>query len=217
MDGSLPQGVFFAFDLGFDKVQEKRLLRLRARVCGRGEAREDHRPSQLGPGLRFLVFSTPRSRHKWVQVPRYHHQGSTPYQTDTCLKILGMRYSSTVLPGFDAFAPLGFGVQFYLEEKKGNIDYLGWSGKQDSDYSDDVNLVQIYPNSTHSNRLFRTLCARKAAVLSLISRCRPCKRVVQDRTPPNPPLQVTFQRLYVTFQRLKVTFQRLYVTFQRLY
>lgn len=34
-------------------------------------------------------------------------------------------------------------VQFYLEEKKGNIDYLGWSGKQDSDYSDDVNLVTV--------------------------------------------------------------------------
>ena len=35
------------------------------------------------------------------------------------------------------------GVQYYLEEKAGNIDYLGWAGKQDSDYSDDVNLVTV--------------------------------------------------------------------------
>ena len=34
-------------------------------------------------------------------------------------------------------------VQFYLEEKKGTINYLGWQGKQDSDYSDDVNLVTV--------------------------------------------------------------------------
>jgi poly(U)-specific endoribonuclease len=34
-------------------------------------------------------------------------------------------------------------VQFYLEEKKGAINYLGWKGKQDSDYSDDVNLVTV--------------------------------------------------------------------------
>ena len=34
-------------------------------------------------------------------------------------------------------------VQYYLEEKAGNIDYLGWAGKQDSDYSDDVNLVTV--------------------------------------------------------------------------
>lgn len=34
-------------------------------------------------------------------------------------------------------------VQYYLEEKKGNIDYLGWVGKQDSDYDDDVNIVTV--------------------------------------------------------------------------
>ena len=34
-------------------------------------------------------------------------------------------------------------MQYYLEEKAGNIDYLGWVGKQDSDYSDDVNLVTV--------------------------------------------------------------------------
>ena len=34
-------------------------------------------------------------------------------------------------------------VQFYLEEKKGNIDYLGWVGRQDGDYTDDVNLVSV--------------------------------------------------------------------------
>lgn len=34
-------------------------------------------------------------------------------------------------------------VQYYLEEQKGNIDYLGWVGKQDSDYDDDVNIVTV--------------------------------------------------------------------------
>ncbi|KAL1511563.1 hypothetical protein AB1Y20_006357 [Prymnesium parvum] len=34
-------------------------------------------------------------------------------------------------------------VQFYLEELKGNIDYLGWTGRQDGDYSDDVNIVSV--------------------------------------------------------------------------
>jgi hypothetical protein len=34
-------------------------------------------------------------------------------------------------------------IQYYQEEQKGNIDYLGWVGKQDSDYSDDVNLVTV--------------------------------------------------------------------------
>lgn len=34
-------------------------------------------------------------------------------------------------------------VQYYLEEAKGNIDYLGWSGKRDSDYEDDVNMVTV--------------------------------------------------------------------------
>ena len=34
-------------------------------------------------------------------------------------------------------------VQYYLEEKKGNINYMGWVGKQDSDYDDDVNLATI--------------------------------------------------------------------------
>merc|ERR1712194_87567 len=30
-----------------------------------------------------------------------------------------------------------------MGEKKGNINYLGWQGKQDSDYSDDVNIVTV--------------------------------------------------------------------------
>lgn len=34
-------------------------------------------------------------------------------------------------------------VQYYLEEKKGTINYLGWTGRQDSDYDDDVNLVTV--------------------------------------------------------------------------
>jgi len=34
-------------------------------------------------------------------------------------------------------------VQFYLEEKKGNIDYLGWQGKQDSDHADDCNVASV--------------------------------------------------------------------------
>jgi len=34
-------------------------------------------------------------------------------------------------------------VQFYLEEKKGKINYLGWSGRQDSDYDDDVHIVTV--------------------------------------------------------------------------
>jgi len=34
-------------------------------------------------------------------------------------------------------------VQYYLEEKKGNINYIGWAGKQDSDYSDDCHIVSI--------------------------------------------------------------------------
>ena len=34
-------------------------------------------------------------------------------------------------------------VQYYLEEKRGKINYLGWSGKQDTDYTDDVNLVTV--------------------------------------------------------------------------
>ena len=34
-------------------------------------------------------------------------------------------------------------IQYYLEEKKGNINYEGWVGKQDQDYSDDVNLVSV--------------------------------------------------------------------------
>jgi len=34
-------------------------------------------------------------------------------------------------------------VQYYLEEKAGRIDYLGWKGKQDHDYDDDVNLVTV--------------------------------------------------------------------------
>jgi poly(U)-specific endoribonuclease len=34
-------------------------------------------------------------------------------------------------------------VQYFIEEKKGNINYLGWTGKQDSDYADDVHLVNV--------------------------------------------------------------------------
>ena len=34
-------------------------------------------------------------------------------------------------------------IQYYIEEKKGNIDYLGWVGKQDQDNGDDVNLVSV--------------------------------------------------------------------------
>lgn len=34
-------------------------------------------------------------------------------------------------------------IQYYLEEKKGKINYLGWTGKQDSDYDDDVNMVTV--------------------------------------------------------------------------
>ena len=34
-------------------------------------------------------------------------------------------------------------VQYYLEEQKGNIDYLGFVGRQDSDYNDDVNIVTV--------------------------------------------------------------------------
>jgi poly(U)-specific endoribonuclease len=34
-------------------------------------------------------------------------------------------------------------LQFYLEEKKGNVNYLGWAGKQDRDYSDDCNIVSV--------------------------------------------------------------------------
>ena len=30
-----------------------------------------------------------------------------------------------------------------MEEQKGNIDYQGWAGKQDSDYDDDVNIVTV--------------------------------------------------------------------------
>ena len=60
--------------------------------------------------------------HNWVQV--------------TCFPpaLLGMHVHVHLL---DA------GPQYYLEEKKGNIDYLGWVGKQDSDYDDDVNIVTV--------------------------------------------------------------------------
>ena len=34
-------------------------------------------------------------------------------------------------------------VQYYVEEQKGKINYLGWTGRQDSDYSDDVHLVTV--------------------------------------------------------------------------
>mmetsp|Transcript_20258 Transcript_20258/g.29736 ORF Transcript_20258/g.29736 Transcript_20258/m.29736 type:complete len:412 (+) Transcript_20258:61-1296(+) len=34
-------------------------------------------------------------------------------------------------------------IQYYIEEQKGKIDYQGWSGKQDSDLSDDVHLVTV--------------------------------------------------------------------------
>lgn len=34
-------------------------------------------------------------------------------------------------------------LQFYREEAKGNINYLGWAGKQDQDYSDDCNVVSV--------------------------------------------------------------------------
>ncbi len=34
-------------------------------------------------------------------------------------------------------------IQYYIEEKKGNIDYLGWVGQQDRDNGDDVNLVSV--------------------------------------------------------------------------
>jgi len=34
-------------------------------------------------------------------------------------------------------------VQYYMEEQAGRIDYLGWKGMQDSDYSDDVNIVTV--------------------------------------------------------------------------
>jgi len=34
-------------------------------------------------------------------------------------------------------------IQYYLEEKKGKIDYLGYKGRQDSDYSDDVHIVTV--------------------------------------------------------------------------
>ena len=34
-------------------------------------------------------------------------------------------------------------IQYYIEEKKGSIDYLGWVGKQDQDNGDDVNLVSV--------------------------------------------------------------------------
>jgi hypothetical protein len=34
-------------------------------------------------------------------------------------------------------------IQYYVEEKKGNIDYLGWVGKQDQNNGDDVNLVSV--------------------------------------------------------------------------
>ena len=33
--------------------------------------------------------------------------------------------------------------RYYIEEKNGNIDYLGWVGKQDRDNGDDVNLVSV--------------------------------------------------------------------------
>ena len=32
---------------------------------------------------------------------------------------------------------------FSVEEAKGNINYLGWAGKQDLDYSDDCNIVSV--------------------------------------------------------------------------
>jgi len=34
-------------------------------------------------------------------------------------------------------------IQYYIEEKKGKIDYLGYKGRQDSDYSDDVHVVTV--------------------------------------------------------------------------
>lgn len=34
-------------------------------------------------------------------------------------------------------------LQYWKEEAAGNINYEGWVGKQDSDYSDDVNLVSV--------------------------------------------------------------------------
>ena len=30
-----------------------------------------------------------------------------------------------------------------MEEKKGNIDYLGWTGRQDRHQKDDVNVVTV--------------------------------------------------------------------------
>ena len=34
-------------------------------------------------------------------------------------------------------------VQFYLEEKKGNVNYLGWTGRQDRHADDDVHVVTV--------------------------------------------------------------------------
>ena len=46
--------------------------------------------------------------------------------------------------GFDQrAAQVGFdATQVYLEEKKGNIDYLGWTGRQDK-HDDGVTLATI--------------------------------------------------------------------------
>ena len=41
-------------------------------------------------------------------------------------------------------------VQYYLEEAKGNIDYLGWSGKRDSDYG--ARLAEIDWQELYSQR-----------------------------------------------------------------
>ena len=34
-------------------------------------------------------------------------------------------------------------IQFYLEEKKGLVNYLGWTGKQDKHAHDDVHVVTV--------------------------------------------------------------------------
>jgi hypothetical protein len=72
-------------------------------------------------------------------------------------------------------------IQYYVEEKKGNIDYLGWVGKQDQNNGDDVNLVsvafawadddpetEIKPMST-SERM--ALPARRPACLPVLACC----------------------------------------------
>jgi hypothetical protein len=34
-------------------------------------------------------------------------------------------------------------ASYYLEEKKGNINYLGWVGRQDQNFEDDCNMVSV--------------------------------------------------------------------------